>query len=29
MKNRDVLVLTASYLCMNYVYYLLANWCFL
>ena len=29
MRNRDVLVLTASYLCMNYVYYLLANWCFL
>jgi ACS family glucarate transporter-like MFS transporter len=24
-----VLVLTASYLCMNYVYYLLGNWCFL
>jgi MFS transporter, ACS family, glucarate transporter len=29
MKNRDVLALTASYVCMNYVYYLLANWCFL
>jgi ACS family glucarate transporter-like MFS transporter len=29
LRNRDVLVLTASYLCMNYVYYLLANWCFL
>jgi ACS family glucarate transporter-like MFS transporter len=29
MKNREVLVLTASYLCMNYVFYLLANWCFL
>lgn len=29
IRNRDVLVLTASYLCMNYVYYLLANWCFL
>jgi MFS transporter, ACS family, glucarate transporter len=28
-KNRDVLLLTASYLCMNYVFYLLANWCFL
>jgi ACS family glucarate transporter-like MFS transporter len=29
MRDRDVLVLTLSYLCMNYVYYLLANWCFL
>jgi ACS family glucarate transporter-like MFS transporter len=29
MKNRDVLALTISYICMNYVYYLLANWCFL
>ena len=29
MKNRDVLALTGSYVCMNYVYYLLANWCFL
>lgn len=29
MENRDVLALTASYICMNYVYYLLANWCFL
>jgi ACS family glucarate transporter-like MFS transporter len=29
MKDRDVLVLTVSYLCFNYVYYLLANWCFL
>ncbi|HEY0766942.1 MAG TPA: hypothetical protein VGD47_03205, partial [Steroidobacteraceae bacterium] len=29
MRNRDVLALTASYVCMNYVYYLLANWCFL
>ena len=29
LRNRDVLTLTASYLCMNYVYYLLANWCFL
>jgi len=26
--NRDVLALTASYTCMNYVFYLLANWCF-
>ena len=29
MKNRDVLLLTGSYVCMNYVFYLLANWCFL
>ena len=29
LKNRDVLLLTVSYLCMNYVFYLLANWCFL
>ena len=25
----DLLLLTSSYLCLNYVYYLLANWCFL
>jgi ACS family glucarate transporter-like MFS transporter len=29
LKDRDVLLLTGSYLCMNYVFYLLANWCFL
>jgi ACS family glucarate transporter-like MFS transporter len=29
LRNRDILALTGSYLCMNYVYYLLANWCFL
>jgi MFS transporter, ACS family, glucarate transporter len=29
LANRDVLTLTFSYLCMNYVFYLLANWCFL
>lgn len=29
IKNRDVLALTFSYICMNYVFYLLANWCFL
>ncbi|TLZ24399.1 MAG: MFS transporter [Gammaproteobacteria bacterium] len=29
MKDRDVLTLTVSYVCMNYVFYLLANWCFL
>lgn len=27
MKDRDVLLLTASYICMNYVFYLIANWC--
>jgi ACS family hexuronate transporter-like MFS transporter len=29
LKRRDLLALTVSYLCMNYVYYLLGNWCFL
>jgi ACS family glucarate transporter-like MFS transporter len=29
LRDRDVLTLTASYLCMNYVFYLLANWSFL
>jgi sugar phosphate permease len=29
MTNRDVLALTVSYVCMNYVFYLLANWSFL
>jgi MFS transporter, ACS family, glucarate transporter len=29
LRNRDVLTLTASYLCMNYVFYLLASWSFL
>ncbi len=29
LKNRDVLALTVSYTCMNYVFYLLSNWCFL
>ena len=29
IRSRDVLALTASYLCMNYVFYLLANWSFL
>jgi ACS family glucarate transporter-like MFS transporter len=28
MRNRDVLALTVSYTCMNYVFYLLANWSF-
>lgn len=29
LRNRDVLALTVSYFFMNYVYYLIANWCFL
>jgi len=29
LRDRDVLLLTGSYLCMNYVFYLLANWSFL
>lgn len=29
IKNRDVLALTVSYICMNYVFYLIANWSFL
>jgi len=29
LKNRDVLLLTLSYLGMNYAFYLLSNWCFL
>jgi MFS transporter, ACS family, glucarate transporter len=29
LKNRNVLLLTFSYLCMNYSFYLLANWVFL
>ena len=29
LRNRDILALTASYVCMNYVFYLLANWSFL
>jgi ACS family glucarate transporter-like MFS transporter len=29
LKSRDLLALTVSYLCMNYTYYLLGNWCFL
>ncbi len=29
VRNREVLALTASYTCMNYVFYLLANWSFL
>jgi MFS transporter, ACS family, glucarate transporter len=29
MKSRELLALTVSYVFMNYVFYLLANWCFL
>jgi ACS family glucarate transporter-like MFS transporter len=29
LTNRSVLFLTLSYVCMNYVFYLIANWCFL
>lgn len=29
LKNRDVLLLTLSYLGMNYTFYLIGNWCFL
>lgn len=28
-SDRDVLLLSVSYICMNYVFYLLSNWCFL
>jgi ACS family glucarate transporter-like MFS transporter len=28
LSDRDLLLLTVSYVCMNYVFYLLANWCF-
>lgn len=29
LKNRDVLLLTLSYFCMNYIFYLMFNWVFL
>jgi MFS transporter, ACS family, glucarate transporter len=29
LGNRSILLLTFSYICMNYVFYLIANWCFL
>jgi ACS family glucarate transporter-like MFS transporter len=29
LRNRDVLLLTFAYTCMNYTFYLLVNWCFL
>jgi ACS family glucarate transporter-like MFS transporter len=28
-RNRSIVLLTFSYVCMNYVYYLIGNWCFL
>lgn len=28
LKNRDVLLLTASYFCMNYIFYVMFNWVF-
>jgi ACS family glucarate transporter-like MFS transporter len=28
-RNRSIVLLTLSYACMNYVYYLIGNWCFL
>jgi ACS family glucarate transporter-like MFS transporter len=29
LTNRSVLLLSVSYVCMNYVFYLISNWCFL
>jgi len=29
LMNRNVILITLSYLCMNYAFYLLSNWCFL
>ncbi len=29
LRDRNVLLLTFAYFCMNYVFYLLGNWCFL
>jgi ACS family glucarate transporter-like MFS transporter len=29
LANRSMVLLTFSYICMNYVFYLIANWCFL
>jgi len=28
LANRSILLLAFSYVCMNYVFYLIANWCF-
>jgi ACS family glucarate transporter-like MFS transporter len=29
LADRSIMLLTLSYICMNYVFYLIANWCFL
>jgi ACS family glucarate transporter-like MFS transporter len=29
LANRSIMLATFSYICMNYVFYLIANWCFL
>jgi ACS family glucarate transporter-like MFS transporter len=29
LANRSILLLTLAYVCMNYVFYLISNWCFL
>jgi MFS transporter, ACS family, glucarate transporter len=29
LANRSIILLTCSYVCMNYTYYLIGNWCFL
>jgi ACS family glucarate transporter-like MFS transporter len=29
LTNRSIILLTCSYVCMNYVFYLIGNWCFL
>jgi MFS transporter, ACS family, glucarate transporter len=29
LANQSLVLLTLSYVCMNYVYYLISNWCFL
>jgi MFS transporter, ACS family, glucarate transporter len=29
LTNRSILLLSLSYVCMNYVFYLISNWCFL
>jgi ACS family glucarate transporter-like MFS transporter len=29
VTNRSVMLLSVSYVCMNYVFYLISNWCFL
>jgi ACS family glucarate transporter-like MFS transporter len=29
LANRSIVLLSFSYICMNYVFYLIANWCFL